>query len=155
MPKTKFQNTIFTIMMVLVMVYVMICYNIAISKEGMTNEIFRLALHELIIMVPFAFLMEFFIIEKVAVFLAFRIVTPDDRPLFIQLAISSMIVCFMCPVMSLAATILFKHPGNQVISIWLQTTALNFPMAFFWQIFFAGPFVRFLFRTIFRRQLAA
>lgn len=31
MPKNKFQEVIFTIMMVLVMVYAMICYNIALA----------------------------------------------------------------------------------------------------------------------------
>ncbi len=29
---------------------------------------------------------------------------------------------------------------------WLQTAARNFPMALFWQLFYAGPFVRFVFR---------
>ena len=28
---------------------------------------------------------------------------------------------------------------------WLQTAARNFPMALFWQLFYAGPFVRFVF----------
>lgn len=154
MPKTKFQNTIFTIMMALAMVYAMICYNIALNRLGMTNDIFLLAFHELIIMLPVAFILEFFFVEKLALFLAFRIVRPDDRPIFIQLAISSMIVCLMCPMMSLVATVLFKNPGNKIISMWLQTTVMNFPMAFFWQIFFAGPCVRLLFRTIFKKQLA-
>jgi hypothetical protein len=31
--------------------------------------------------------------------------------------------------------------------VWLQTTAFNFPMAFIWQIFYAGPFVRLVFRN--------
>ena len=36
--------------------------------------------------------------------------------------------------------------------MWLQTTALNFPMAFFWQIFFAGPLVRAIFGMIFKEK---
>lgn len=154
MPKTKFQNTIFTILMVFVMVYAMICYNIALSKTGMTNEVFLLAFHELIIMWPVAFILEFFVVEKLSQFLAFRIVKPDDRPIFIILVISSMIICLMCPMMSFVATLLFKDPGKEVIAIWLQTTIMNFPMAFFLQIFIAGPFVRLIFRTIFKKQLA-
>lgn len=63
-----------------------------------------------------------------------------------------MIVCLMCPTMSLAATILFKDPGANIIPIWLETTALNFPMAFFWQIFFAGPLVRTIFGAIFKER---
>ena len=42
MPKTKFQEVVFTIMMVFVMVYAMIIYNIALNKGGMTNEVFYL-----------------------------------------------------------------------------------------------------------------
>ena len=75
-------------------------------------------------------------------FLAFRIVSPTDKPIFITLAICSMIVCLMCPVMSFIATALFKHPGSEIIAQWLQTTVINFPMALCWQIFFAGPLVR-------------
>ena len=85
MPKTKLQNIIFTLIMAFVMVYAMVCYNIAIS---------------------------------------------------------SMIVCLMCPVMSFIATCLFMHPGSQIIALWLQKTVQNFPMAMCWQIFFAGPGVR-------------
>lgn len=36
-----------------------------------------------------------------------------------------------------------------MIPVWLQTVALNFPMAFFWQICYADPFVRFIFKLIF------
>ena len=49
MPKTKFQDFIFTIIMVIVMVYAMVCYNIAFDN-GVGNDIFLLALHELPIM---------------------------------------------------------------------------------------------------------
>ena len=50
MPKTKLQNIIFTLIMAFVMVYAMVCYNIALDKGGMTNEIFLLAFHEIPIM---------------------------------------------------------------------------------------------------------
>lgn len=120
---------------------------------GMSGEVFLLAFHELIIMWPLAFVLEMFVVERLARKLAFRLVTPgQDRPIFITLAISSMIVCLMCPTMSLAATILFKEPGANIIPIWLETTAFNFPMAFFWQIFFAGPLVRTVFGVIFKER---
>ena len=79
-------------------------------------------------------------------------VTPGvDKPVFVILAISCMIVCLMCPMMSLVATILFKNPGSQIVAVWLQTAAMNFPMALCWQVFFAGPLVRLVFRVLFRR----
>ena len=42
---------------------------------------------------PAAFILEFFVVEKLSKFLAFRIVSPTDKPIFIILASSSMIVC--------------------------------------------------------------
>lgn len=142
MPKTKLQNIIFTLIMAFVMVYAMVCYNIALDKGGMTNEIFLLAFYEIPIMWPVACILEYFVVEKLSWKLAFRMVSPGDKPIFITLAISSMIVCLMCPVMSFIATCLFMHPGSQIIALWMQKTVQNFPMALCWQIFFAGPGVR-------------
>ena len=153
MPKTKLQNVVFTLMMAFAMVYGMICYNIALNRGGMTYEVFLLAFHELIIMWPVAVILELFVVEKLSQKLAFRIVNPaEDKPIFVLLAICSMIVCLMCPMMSFVATLLFKAPGKEIIAVWLETTVLNFPMALCLQIFFAGPFVRLIFRSIFKEK---
>ena len=153
MPKTKFQEVIFTIMMVFVMVYAMICYNIALNVGGMNNTVFLSAFHEFVIMAPVAFILDFFFVGHIAKRTAFRIVNPEkENPFHLVIAISVVSVAWMCPLMSLVATILFKDAGSQFIAVWLQTIALNFPMAFFWQMLYAGPFVRFLFRQIFRER---
>lgn len=137
--------------MVFVMVYAMICYNISLNIDGMANHVFLDAFHELVIMGPVAFILDFFLYGSLSKKLAFRIVNPaEDKPIMIILAISSITVCLMCPSMSLVATLLFKNAGTEFIAVWLQTTALNFPMAFFWQIFFAGPLVRKIFGAIFK-----
>lgn len=102
MPKTKFQNVIFTIIMATIMVYGMIVYNVALNTGGVTNQTFLLALHEMPIMVvPAAFVLEFFVVEKLASRIAFSFMRPTDRPQFITYAIFLMIVCIMCPIMSL------------------------------------------------------
>ena len=44
--QTKFQEIIFTIMMVFMMVYFMICYNIALNVGSMTNQVFLDAFHK-------------------------------------------------------------------------------------------------------------
>ena len=75
MPKTLFQNVIFTLMMSFLMVYVMICYNICLNVGGMSNEVFLMAFGELKIMWPVAFVLEFVFVDKLAHMLAFRIVT--------------------------------------------------------------------------------
>ena len=46
MPKTKLQEVVFTILMVFVMVYAMICYNISLNMGGMSNIVFLNAFHE-------------------------------------------------------------------------------------------------------------
>ena len=150
MPKNKFQDVIFTIIMVFVMVYTMICYNIALNVGGMNNQVFLNAFHELVIMGPIAFILDFFLIGPFAKKKAFSIVNLErDNNFHLVIAISVVSIIGMCPLMSLAATLLFKNAGTQFISVWFQTTAINFPMAFFWQIFYAGPFVRFIFGKLF------
>lgn len=152
MPKTKFQNVIFTIIMAVIMVYGMIVYNVALNTGGVTNATFAMALHEMPIMVPVAFVLEFFIVEKLATRLAFTFMRPKDRPQFITYAISLMIVCIMCPVMSLIATLLFKEPS---FGTWAQTFGCNMPMALIWQMCYCGPLTRLIFRTLFRNNTAA
>ena len=150
MPKNKFQEVVFTLIMATVMVYGMIVYNVALNTGGVTGMTFVLALHEMPIMVPVAFVLEFFVVGKVAGMLAFKVMRPDDRPQFITYAISICICCIMCPIMSLIATILFKD--NCLFGFFVQTWAMNFPMALLYQLFYCGPFVRFVFRCIFKNK---
>ena len=153
MPKNKFQEVIFTIIMVFFMVYAMICYNISLNTGSMTNRVFLDAFHELVIMGPIAFILDFFLVSKLAFGCAMRMVDfKSCHPFSRILAISVPSVAFMCPLMSLAATILFKNAGNQFVAVWLQTTLLNFPVALCWQIFFAGPLVRNVFRLFVREK---
>ncbi len=93
MPKTLPQRIVFTIVMATIMVYGMIVYNVALNTGGVTNATFGMALHEMPIMVPVAFVLEFFVVEKLATALAFTFMRPTDRPQFITYAISLMIVC--------------------------------------------------------------
>ena len=131
MPKTLPERIFFTIVMAAIMVYGMIVYNVALNTGGVTNATFVMALHEMPIMVPIACVLEFFVVEKLATGLAFMFMRPTDRPQFITYAISLMIVCIMCPVMSLIATVLFKEPG---FGTWVHTWGCNMPMALCWQM---------------------
>ena len=110
MPKNKFQEVVFTIIMVICMVYCMICYNIALNVGGMQNQVFLLAFQELIIMGPIAFILDFFVVSKFAHHKAMQILNNNfmDNPFKIVLAISAVSIICMCPLMSLAATLLFN-----------------------------------------------
>ena len=136
--------------MATIMVYGMVVYNVALNTGGVSGETFLAALHELPIMVPIAFVLEFFVVGKIAKILAFTVMRPNDRPQFITYAISICICCIMCPIMSLAATILFKD--TKTFGTWIQTWGMNFPMAICYQMFYCGPLVRLIFRTIFCRS---
>ena len=152
LPQNKLQDVFFTAFMAFVMVYAMICYNISLSIGGLQNFVFLAAFKEILIMWPIAVALELLFVGRLAQKLAFRFVTPGKDPMILTiLAISSMSVCIMCPLMSFAATILFKEAGIEAVAVWLQTTALNFPMALCWQIFFAGPLVRNVFGAIITR----
>ena len=148
MPKNKVQDAVFTAIMAIIMVYGMIVYNVALNTGSVTSETFLLALHELPVMAPIAFILEFFVVGKLAKRLAFSFKKPTDRPQFITYAISLMIVCIMCPVMSLIATVLFKEPG---FGTWVHTWGCNMPMALCWQLLYCGPLARAIFRLVFRR----
>lgn len=155
MPKTKFQDVVFTIMMVIVMVYGMVVYNIAMDMGGMTNQIFLMAFGELPVMGVIGFVLEMLIAGPLSKKLAFCMVTPGkDKMIEVILAISAMTVCLMCPMMSFAATVLFKGVDSQLLAKWVQLTVTNFPMALCWQIFIAGPLVRLIFGKIFREKEA-
>ena len=154
MPKTKFQDFIFTIIMVIVMVYAMVCYNISINIGGMSNKVFIMALGELPIMGAIAFLLEFLLIGHITKKIAFNMVNPKEtKPILMIIIISSLTVCFMCPLMSFFATVLFNYSGiGNLLANWFEITVKNFPMALCWQIFYAGPFVRFIFNRIFKEK---
>lgn len=97
MPKTLLEKIVFTLVMAAIMVYGMIVYNVALATGGVTNATFGMALHEMPIMVPVAFVLEFFVVEKLATALAFTFMRPSDRPQFITYAISLMIVLHHVP----------------------------------------------------------
>ena len=101
MPKNKFQDVIFTIIMVFVMVYTMICYNIALNVGGMNNQVFLNAFHELVIMGPIAFILDFFLIGPFAKKKAFSIVNLErDNAFHLVIAISVVSVIGMCPLIA-------------------------------------------------------
>lgn len=152
MPKTKLEELVYGLLMTLFMVLAMELYNTGLRMGGLTNAGILAALPETLIIFPICFVMGFCFVDRFAPRIAFRLVDPAvDRPIFVILARASITVAFMCPIMSFWATVIFKQPGWEFIPCWLQTVACNFPMAFFWQIFFCGPLVRFLFRLLFRR----
>ena len=113
MPQTKKQEIVYTVMMVCVMVYGMVCYNIALDVGGMQNFIFLAAFSELPIMGVIAFLLDTFLVGPAAMRIATGWFTPGkDKQVFLIMAISCLSAWMMCPLMSFFATLLFKDSHN-------------------------------------------
>ena len=83
-----------------------------------------------------------------------------NHPMIFETVIISCTVLVMCPAMSFIAALLYSpyYGGFNVLPFlanWIELICHNFPFAFFSQIFFIQPVVRFLFRRIFAKDIAA
>lgn len=150
MPQSKLQNVAFSVLMALAMVYGMELYNQVLIAGTLTNELLLAPLADIIPLSVAVIVLEHFLGGPFAQHFTFRSFdATKDRPIVIIVARACFTCLAMCPMMSMVATLAFKQPtpANLVVT-WMQTVAANFPMALLWQIFVAGPVVRFLVRLI-------
>lgn len=153
MPKTKFQDLVFTVIMVFTMVYCMTCYNMA-REFGMTYSVFWEALKGMWFEAVVAFIAQKWIAGPFAKKMTARILTPgQDKPIFIIVAMAGFNVSTMCPIMTFVVALYHHHLAANLISLWLEKLVMNFPFALIIQLFYVGPLVRFVFRSLFKKQL--
>jgi hypothetical protein len=145
MPTTKIQKIIFALFMSLIMVFGMESYNHIIATRVFNLNVFSIPILELCGLMATVIALETFVAGRLARKLAFSFVNPEKKhPALIILSIQIANVLLMCPMMSFVATLVFKNGlHNNMMLVWLQTIIINFPMALLWQIFVAGPVVRF------------
>jgi len=152
MPTNLFQRVVFTFFTVAISVVFFVFYNQALQQGAMTNRVFWGSGRELLMEFPLAFACQFFIAGPLSMKLASRIVSPSvDHPRLIVLTITFMTIALMCPLMSFVSTVLYKGFGPELFAQWFQAMFFNFPLAVFSQFFFIGPFVRLIFRGLFRK----
>lgn len=150
-PKTIFQSIVFALLMVFFMVVAMEFYNQGLMEGRLSWAAMGRSIHEMKFMIPICFIMSFFIADPIAARITARNVDENPDKILRTVFRASVTVSMMCPIMSFWATLIFQKPGLvDFIPAWLTTVAKNLPMAFFWQILFCGPLVRFLFRRIYR-----
>lgn len=82
------------------------------------------------------------------------------HPVIFESAVICATVGIMCPVMSFLAAWLYYpyYAGFNLVTLlanWLKLVCLNFPFAFFSQLFFIQPLVRTAFKFLFQKQTAA
>ncbi len=150
MPKTKFQSVVFTLLMVFCMVFCMTSYTIALKFGGLNYQVFAIAIKEMWVEYVIVFCLIFFVITKLAMKLASRVIDPaKSQPIFMILAIQCFTVCLIVPTITLIATFLHNGFTADWFTQWIQSAVLCFPMALCLQVFYVGPLVRFVFRHIF------
>lgn len=151
MPNTKLESFIFTFITAWLMVYGMTVYNMALSTSGLYNKYFFIALENMWIEFIVVFLCAFFVVPSIARKLAFKIVEPRDRPIFIILCIQVFTVLIMVTIITAFIVIFHNGLTSQFVSMYIKSFCLNFVMAMPLQIFIVGPIARKFFRIIFRR----
>ncbi len=144
-------RVIFTLIMASLMVYTMVCYNIFL-ENGWNFQILAMTLPELLFMLPFAFILEFFVVDHLASTIAFKIIDPIKSNTFkIVITISTVIVFLMCIFMSFIATIIYS--GNSTFLVnWFVKVVYNLPFALLMQLVIIGPAVRKLWELLTRKN---
>lgn len=148
MPVNKKESLIYTILMVFVMAGVMTTYNIVIH-QGLNIESLKKAWLVFPISATIAFIVEWFLVSKIAFALIGKFVKEQD-PLPKKILVSSL--CFviqMVVIMSIVGSLLFNEINENWFSELLITIARNFIMAYPLQVLVAGPLVGFVFRKLF------
>lgn len=181
MPRNLFQRTIFALMTVIVTVHAYVFYSLYVingsvfmESTGESNVINAINAQGGVYMfgqfVPiwtvviiefcFAFLLELVMGSPCSFKLVTKIFDPQKtKPVLFETAIISATVSLMCPAMSFVAAWLYYpyYDGFNIITLlanWIKLVCYNFTFAFFSQLFFIQPFIRKLFKLLFRKDIA-
>ncbi|MDE6313394.1 MAG: hypothetical protein K2M46_07190 [Lachnospiraceae bacterium] len=180
MPRNQFQRMVFAFLTVIVTVHAYVFYSLyvvngstlmelngttsvlsAIHQQGGVYMLGRYVPIYVIVIVEFilAYCLEVVMGSPCSFKLACKIFDPrKNHPMIFESAIICATVGLMCPAMSFLAAILYYpyYAGFDIISLlanWLKLVCLNFPFAFFTQLFFIQPLIRTLFKLLFRRDI--
>lgn len=107
----------------------------------------------------FAYLLEVVIGSPCSFKFACKAFDPrENHPMLFETAIICATVGLMCPVMSFIAAWLYYpyYLGFNTCTLlanWMKLVCFNFPFAYFTQLFFIQPFIRTVFRFLFRKDI--
>lgn len=181
MPRNQFQRMIFALLTVIITVHGYVFYSLYVVNgttlmtiNGKSSVIAAIN-HQggvymfgtylpiwtvILIEFSFAYALENLLGSPLSFKLACRVFDPQkNHPMLFETAIICATVGIMCPVMSFIAAFMYYpyYNGFKIITLfanWLKLVCFNFPFAFFSQLFFIQPFVRILFKFLFRKDIA-
>ena len=179
MPRNQFQWMVFAFFTVVVTVHAYVFYSLyvvngttlmavtqadsvlhAISAQGGVYLFGRFLPIWAVVLVEFCFAygLEVLVGSPCSFKLASRVFDPRrNHPMLFETAIICTTVGIMCPAMSLIAAWLYYpyYAGFNLLTLlanWLKLVCVNFPFAYFSQLFFIQPLIRTLFKLLFRRD---
>lgn len=182
MPRNQFQRMIFALLTVIITVHGYVFYSLyvvngkllmelngtysvidAIDTQGGVYMFGRMLPIWAVVVVEFcfAYVLECLIGSPLSFKMACRMFDPkNNHPMIFETAIIACTVLIMCPAMSFIAAFLYYpyYNGFNIFTLmanWIELICHNFPFAFFSQLFFIQPFVRFLFGKLFAKDIAA
>ena len=182
MPRNQFQRMVFAFLTVLVTVHGYVFYSLyvvngntlmqvtgadsvihAINTQGGVYMFGRMLPIWSVILIEFfcAYILECILGSPLSFKMACKIFDPKKiHPMIFETVIICCTVLIMCPLMSfVAAWMYYPYYGTfsiwTLLANWLKLICVNFPFAFFSQIFFIQPFVRWAFKKLFAKDIAA
>lgn len=182
MPRNRFQRMFFAFVTVVITVHAYVFYSLyvvngnllmqitgetgvirAINAQGGVYMFGKMLPIWAVILIEFcfAYTLENLLGSPLSFKLASRIFNPQkNNPMIFETAIICATVGIMCPAMSFLAA-WFYYPYYTgfnmwtLLANWLKLICYNFPFAYFTQLFFIQPAVRVIFKTVFRKDIAA
>lgn len=182
MPRNQFQRMVFAFLTVVITVHAYVFYSLyvvngntlmeitgadsvlhAINTQGGVYMFGRMLPIWAVVLVEFAFAytLEILLGSPLSFKMASRMFDPrKNHPMIFETVIISCTVLIMCPTMSFIAAWLYYpyYAGFNLLTLlanWLKLICFNFPFAFFSQVFFIQPFVRFAFGKLFAKDIKA
>lgn len=182
MPRNQFQRMIFALLTVIITVHAYVFYSLyvvngdvlmqvtgadsvlnAIRAQGGVYMFGRILPIWAVVVIEFcfAYTLECIVGSPMSFKMACRMFDPrNNHPMIFETVIISCTVLIMCPAMSFIAAFLYYpyYAGFNIFTLmanWIELICHNFPFAFFSQVFFIQPFVRFLFGKMFAKDIAA
>ena len=181
MPTNQFQRMVFAFLTVLVTVHAYVFYSLYVVNGSTLMQVTGVdsVLHALemqggvymfgrmlpiwaIILIEFVFAygLECVMGSPCSFRLACKNFNPKEtHPVLFETAIICTTVGLMCPAMSfLAAWFYYLYYAgfhlSTLLANWIKLVCLNFPFAFFSQLFFIQPLIRTVFKLLFQKETA-
>lgn len=180
MPRNQFQRMVFALITVVITVHAYVFYSLyvlngtilmeinqtysvldAVNKQGGVYMCGTYLPIWACILIEFclAYLLENVMGSPLSFKLACKVFNPaKNHPMLFETAIICATVGLMCPAMSFIAAWLYYpyYAGFNILTLlanWLKLMCLNFPFAYFTQLFFIQPAVRTIFKFLFRNDI--